>query len=152
MNKAELLDMLALHGNQHLHAAEELKKEIADLQAQKSGLAAKYAIPDDLKQTVGGGHATAMMADEARNLDREIAQRQEAIALCEAQAQHNLGVPSSYLLTRDFEAGGVRNRHLPDVDGDLRSACIQNKLCTWGDIDDVRKFNLDGKVTGAVAK
>jgi hypothetical protein len=151
MNKSEILDSLALHGNRHLLAAERLRKEIADLQAQKAGLAAKYAIPDFVKP-LGGGHATAMMKDEGRNLDREIAQRQEGIALCEAQAQHNLGVPSSYLLTQDFEAGGVRNRHLPDVDTELKSACLGAELITWGNSDDVRQYNATGVATGAAVK
>jgi hypothetical protein len=139
-----ILERLAQHGNRHLLAAQRLKKEIADLQGRIDGLEEKYTIPASLGLGDMAHHATSVMADEKRGLEREIAQRREAIAMCEDQARHNLGQPASYLMG-PFELGASLNPSMPEMDQELRSACLQAELVAWQALEDNPAFARDGQ-------
>jgi hypothetical protein len=142
-----VIDGLIQNGNRMLVAVAQFDKQIAGLKAQIAGLPAKYAIPADIKGTVGGGHATQMLADEKRSLERQIAQLTEARDVCKNQASHNLGTPHSYYLGR-MELSPT-NSSIPSPDPDLVSACHAASLITWGNDDDL---NPAGTRDGDAAK
>jgi hypothetical protein len=126
-----LIDRLIQHGNKMLVRVTELDKEIADLQARKAGLVAKYGIPPELQGIMT--HATEMMQMEESTIDRDITNIRAAKVICQRQADHNLGTPHSLYLG-DEELNPLNNA-VPRVDSDLRSDCLAAGLITWEMLD-----------------